>query len=181
VQPTTTSDENEGTTASFRHALELYRNLVNQSKLVKPIELLELGYPVTDDNDDPVRIFVGHVSQISDSMGLSRHQLNAALSILNPMNCLTRIKYPGHGAPGILILNYEPTSAQYIEFRQTNLKTIRRTLPSKADMILTQLSDMLSETRELRTQLAQLTLRVSELESRDIGHNIRSGSQVSDM
>jgi hypothetical protein len=103
------------------------------------------------------------------------------------MNCLTRIKTPGGSSPGIWIMNYEPTPEQYIEFKESNLRVLRRTLPSKADLIIDQLREIIREQRSVRevvstieTQLVELSARVSELEKQR-GHDVRESPPVSEV
>lgn len=162
------SSDLNATNVTFKHAVEVYRAASKKAKIVKPIDLLEYGYPVGH-NEDNIRLFTGLFTEISEKLKLSPTQRANALKILGSMNCITKIRNPGGGSPGVWILNYEPTVEQWIQYKETNLRILRKTMPSKADTIITQLKELIIKVNEidkLAESLGLLERRVSELENK---------------
>jgi len=168
-----------GVTVGFLHARALYKAMAKKSVLVNPIDLITYSYP-QDDPDEKIRVFEGFTSKIADKLGMSQHQRGKALQILKAMNCMTRLRTPGGGSPGVWILHYEPTAAQWLEFRNNNLEIIRVTMPSPSVQIRSQFMDLTNEIKKANKNIHELVTRVSELESIVYGgHDVRPSPPVS--
>src|SRR3990172_766248 len=144
-------------TAALRYALLLYDRMFEQSKLIPPMELLDLGFPQGDQT--PIRVFKGFISRAGTEVGLSKANATQASTILYAMRAATMLKASGgrNNAiehPSIVLLSYLPTHETFLQFKEKSGQLSQRIAPSKTQLVLNELAELKDRVAKLESIVA---------------------------
>lgn len=141
---------------SFEFALQVYDRLNELANDEPAANVTGYGYPAQP--DEIVRVYRGHSSKDSQSVGLAPTTAQGAVKLLTAMRAITLLKMGHKAAPSIYLIHYRPKNSQYWQFRNSEEGLTRQIAPSRYDQLKE--TDM-----RLQDQIAELKGRLSELEA----------------
>ena len=148
-----------------KNAIAIYEYMLKNSTLRPAEELQEYGYPAQV--GETLTVFEGYIQASAEAaLGIRASNVTHAMSTLKAMNAITLLITGNRIRKSIYLLNYQPTSEQYEEFKGRSYAIERKTIPNRWD-------SMVNDMVVIRQRLTDLEREVKELrEHTHGGHNI---------
>lgn len=128
------------------------------SQEIEERELIDQGYPVDIDEGTTVRVFKGHTTKVCQEppTNLSTSAITSASMLLQAMRCITLIKRGGPSNNSIYILHFPPTEEAFLAFREREGFLTSKIVPSRADVLTSDLQSLRQMHFELQERVAFL-------------------------
>lgn len=137
--------------ANQRYALLLWGSMRKMAREVSAQTVTDYGYPAQP--GETVLVFEGHMQERGNEVGIGRSATTEASRLLSAMRAITVLRRANRTAPSIVILSYEPTEAQFADFKLRVGGMSRRINPSRYDAMRDDLVDARARIKELETQV----------------------------
>lgn len=143
------------TTSAVRYAGLLANQLFDEAKLTDPRDLVEFGYPVVEDDAEPVRVFRGYLQSAGAAVGLSQHNTGVASRVLHAMRAITTLKPASPKLHSVVMVSYVPTEQQYADFLERSAGLSRNIVPSRMEKVESQIKDLTKRIEELESRISK--------------------------